>query len=199
MCDECGNSFRSSSGLKIHQESVHVIKCEDCKESFDTEVDLMKHKVSHLQKCFYCEEMFRTSEEIEEHFKSHEERCGQAECGSKFYTSAALADHTRECHHFPCSKCGSVLQSLGDLTDHTQLQHTFICDYNHCNFVADEAEKLEKHEKLVHQRCEECEDEFTWVDPGQHKCFYTSNKVSPLTDRVQTQNVYFNHITYYFI
>ena len=105
----------------------------------------------------------------------------------------------KECHYFPCSKCPAILSSLEELTEHTQLLHTFICDYNNCTFVVDEKEKLLEHEKLVHQRCDECEDEFTWTDPDHHKCYYTSNKVSPLSDRVQVQNLYFSHISYYFI
>ena len=200
ICDECGRSFTSRGSLAVHQDTVHVIKCEDCQEKFDTQAELDKHRVTHLEKCFFCEEMFKTSREIENHLEAqHEKKCTAVGCENKFYTGEALDDHIKEYHHFPCSKCSFILQSLEDLTEHTQLLHTFICDYNHCNFVADEQEKLEKHEKLVHQRCEECEDEFTWVDPADHKCFYTSNRVSPYTNRVQVQNLYFKHITYYYI
>ena len=200
MCDECGRSFPSRVSLTVHQDTVHVIKCEDCQEKFDSETELRRHSVTHLEKCFYCEQMFKTAGEIENHLEAeHEKRCQSEGCENKFYTREALDDYIKEFHYFPCSKCSFVLESLGDLTEHTQLLHTFICDYNHCNYVADEQEKLESHEKLVHQRCEECEDEFTWTDPTDHKCFYTSNKVSPFTDRVQLQNLYFKHLTYYFI
>ena len=70
--------------------------------------------------------------------------------------------HNKKIHEFPCKLCGDILDS----------------QYNH-----------DQHQVSVHGSCRECEDEFSWPEPG-HKCYYTEKKVAPRSERVVEQRLY---------
>ena len=98
------------------------------------------------------------------------------------------------CH--PCHKCSVVMDSAMDLADHIRIFHTFPCGY--CAHIADEVGQLNEHEKEEHGKCDECEDEFIWVERG-HKCYFTDKKITPNLGRVIVQNMYFEKFTHYYI
>jgi len=194
-CEDCGKSFTAISKLNTHRLAVHRVSCKKCKEKFDTKELLAMHEVDHMIKCKYCTEMFDSEDEHKEHLdKSHKIICSK--CDKFYYTNEDVEKHERVDHHNPCHKCNLVLDSKKELKEHIELLHTFPCEY--CKFTADETEKLEDHENNVHKKCEECEDEFTWVE-SHHKCYFTDKNISPKSERVVVQNMYFENFTYYFI
>ena len=194
-CEDCGKNFTAISKLNTHKLAVHRETCKKCKEKFDSKELLAMHEIDHMIKCKHCHEMFDTDDEHKEHLdKSHKIICSK--CDKFYYTNEDVEKHERVDHHNPCYKCNVILDSKKELNEHIQILHTFPCEY--CKFKADDKEKLEEHEDDVHKKCEECEDEFTWVEP-HHKCYFTDKNISPKSGRVIVQNMYFENFTYYFI
>lgn len=151
--------------------------------------------VDHLFKCDYCHEMFETDAELQTHLEAvHQINCQK--CTKVFYKKEEIEKHEKEEHYHPCHKCSFVMDSKKDLQEHIRILHTFHCNY--CAHIADEVGKLNEHEDSEHGHCHECEDEFTWVEPG-HKCYFTDKKITPNLGRVIIQNMYFEKFTHYFI
>ena len=195
MCEDCGKSFTSIPKLNTHKLAEHREACTKCHEKFNTKDLLAMHMVDHLFKCDYCHEAFETDAELQNHLEAvHQINCQK--CTKVFYKKEDIEKHEKDEHHHPCHKCSFVMDSKKDLEDHIKILHTFPCGY--CAHTADEVGKLSEHEDSEHGHCGECEDEFTWVDPG-HKCYFTDKKITPNFGRVIVQNMYFEKFTHYFI
>ena len=152
------------------------------------------HDVDHMEKCDYCPHMFDTKKEVENHLETHKISCSK--CADTFYRIDDVEKHEKDDHHNPCHKCTIICETRKELNTHIKEFHTFPCNY--CKFTADEKGAIEKHEDEEHGTCKECEDEFTWV-AKDHKCYFVDKNVSPKSDRVIVQNMYFQNFTYYFI
>merc|ERR1719233_2139922 len=76
-----------------------------------------------------------------------------------------------------CGKCNVNLDSKVHLENHNRRSHYYPC--GSCNKVFDMKQRLSSHDKAVHQSCNECEDEFSWPEPG-HACYYTKNNIRPV-------------------
>ena len=153
------------------------------------------HMLDHLFKCDHCPEMFETDAELQKHLENvHQIKCQK--CTKVFYKKEDAEKHERTDHHHPCYKCSFVLDSKRELQEHIRILHTFNCNY--CSHTCDEVGKLSEHEDSKHGSCAQCEDEFTWVEPG-HKCYFTDKQIPPNVGRVVVQNMYFEKFTYYFI
>jgi len=172
------------------------LRCPKCPSLFESSQELQKHQVTHKIKCDYCDSLFDKKEQKEQHKKVHLMKCKH--CKEALYGENRLEIHMKNNHNFKCDRCkeGQVYSKLSFLTDHMKKEHEFKCPS--CPKLFDELEMVEAHEKAVHQSCDICEDEFTWIDES-HRCFYTKTKVAPATDRVQIQNLYFDEYMYYYI
>lgn len=168
-------------------------KCTKCKESFKSDQSMREHKCWAV--CDKCSLTFTSKAQCEKHRRDvHTFRC--TKCSFTAETSKDVASHHDEEHSHFCDKCGNVFDTKIQLGNHNVKEHSYRCEY--CNKLFDSTELLAGHERAEHKACEECEDEFTWVD-SRHSCYYTRNKVAPDSERVIVQNVYFTDTTYYFI
>ena len=105
QCELCGRRFKQRESVRNHMESVHknnsskAYKCRFCELSFDTESELVTHRLEHSgPKEFKCDE-----------------------CEKEFYTEYALKEHTAKGHDFPqfiCEICGKTYATRGSIRVH---------------------------------------------------------------------------------
>jgi len=193
FCEECGLQFDKKEKLQIHKKS-HILKCTKCRKIFENLQDLQSHEIVHKVKCEYCDELFDKKDKKEQHKQVHLIKCKA--CKEKLFDKMDMEIHVKTNHYFRCEACDKVFDQMIILSDHKMKEHSFKC--NSCENVFVTRELLESHEKEVHQTCDDCEDEFTWIEDS-HMCYYTRNKLGPATDRVQVQNLYFDEYTCYYI
>ena len=108
-------------------------------------------------------------------------------CKKVFTTQEKLSDHHENTHNNECKKCNTNFNLKGELVAHNTKMHEFPCRF--CSSVLDSQESHDEHQVSVHGSCEECEDEFSWPEPG-HKCYFTNNKIAPRSERVIEQRLY---------
>jgi len=164
-CSQCQNEYSSKGALMMHNREKHTnnkVKCGDCKENFPTRLAMLEHtKAEHINPCKICKNVFRLKSKLKEHEeKIHSNTC--TICSENFNYKADLKKHFSEKHEVKCTLCTEVLNSEA---------------------------KLDEHFANVHKNCAECEDEFSWPD-SSHKCWYTQNKMTPASSRVEEQRLY---------
>ena len=161
-CPNCSKIFLNLNTLELHQAEKHQVKCKVCTSVFPSKLEMLEHvKASHILPCKICKKVFTTQEKLSEHHETtHNNECKK--CNTNFSIKSELVAHNKKMHEFPCRFCSSVLDSQ---------------------------ESHDEHQVSVHGSCEECEDEFSWPEPG-HKCYFTNNKIAPRSERVIEQRLY---------
>ena len=161
-CPNCPKIFPNLKILEAHQAEKHQVKCKVCTLVFPSRLQMLEHiKASHILPCKICKQVFNTQEK--------------------------LSDHHDNTHNNECKKCDINFNLKGELLAHNKKIHEFPCKL--CSVVLDSQERHDEHQVSVHGRCEECEDEFSWPEPG-HKCYFTNNKIAPRSERVIKQRLY---------
>ena len=151
QCQKCYFKTNDRDSLEFHMKSEHSFKCQ-CKEVFTTDEELQKHIMEfHTHQCIHCENMFESK--------------------------ILLKNHTLATHDLNCIHCNKVFTSNILLEAHLEQNHLYFkCDC--CPYVTSTMDKLMEHDTMNHQGCIECEDEFSWPEPG-HSCYYTFNNIRP--------------------
>ncbi|XP_046558281.1 zinc finger protein 93-like [Haliotis rubra] len=98
-------------------KSEKEIKCDQCLEKFDSEIQLSIHSVLHVQNltCDVCSEVFDSRSSLQKHMRSHAgQKCFKCEhCDKSFLERSDLTVHVRE-HSgekvFQCKECGETVQ-----------------------------------------------------------------------------------------
>ena len=161
-CPNCSKMFLNLDTLELHQAEKHQVKCKVCTSVFPSKLEMLEHvKASHILPCKICKKVFTTQEK--------------------------LSDHHENTHDNECKKCNTNFNLKGELVAHNTKMHEFPCRF--CSSVLDSQESHDEHQVSVHGSCEECEDEFSWPEPG-HKCYFTNNKIAPRSERVIEQRLY---------
>ncbi|MCL4139373.1 UNVERIFIED_CONTAM: hypothetical protein GTU68_065928, partial [Idotea baltica] len=77
VCQDCGKTFATSSGLKQHthiHSSVKPFQCEFCGKIFPRSANLTRHLRTHTgeqpYKCKYCERSFSISSNLQRHVRN---------------------------------------------------------------------------------------------------------------------------------
>jgi uncharacterized Zn-finger protein len=81
-CKVCGKGFNTSSILNTHKHLVHQIvkkfKCPECKNSFETMLEVKRHSISHSQikkfACPECGKLFKRNYEVRRHLIIHKDK-----------------------------------------------------------------------------------------------------------------------------
>ena len=79
-CKECGKSFPSKTGLKMHALQVHlkVVDCKLCDQTFsynhELEVHVKEHAVENEFKCEVCEKEFYLEWRLMKHMSVHSDQ-----------------------------------------------------------------------------------------------------------------------------
>uniref|UniRef100_A0A8V5G4D4 Uncharacterized protein n=1 Tax=Melopsittacus undulatus TaxID=13146 RepID=A0A8V5G4D4_MELUD len=149
-CLLCGDSFRHKcelqAHLKEHAAGSACHKCPDCKECFEDEASLSRHRVAHGEEqpfcCRRCGRKFSWQESLIIHQRSHaQERSHKCPvCGRCFSRSGYLLAHQRVHtgeQPFSCPQCDRSFRNKANLITHKRLHrrcHTFTCPQCHLSF-----------------------------------------------------------------
>ncbi|CAH0602500.1 unnamed protein product [Chrysodeixis includens] len=155
-CKICGNTFVSSSGLKVHMYTVHkqstrVFACDACDKTYRVRSGLRAHtRAAHTHTrafCVECRTCYNTTQGLAHHMATHSRHVGESdkrficdECGAKFVKKCDLQVHINWEHlkimKHRCTKCSKVFKSNSALTRHVNFVHlkkrpprNKICDY----------------------------------------------------------------------
>ncbi len=162
-CPKCPLAFGDEPLLTSHKIHVHhenishstvtlpkdmLHECEDCKATFKTFTDLMKHKKSH---------------EAEQKGQTVEYKCEV--CKRTFSKLQGLRIHIEAKHDFRCSYCGARCNNQKDLWRHYVSVHNLsVCGF--CEDAYPNNEELEAHVREAHTTfaCDSCDDLFITKD-----------------------------------
>ena len=161
VCDECGNTFVTKDGLKMHVEKIHqntvkpvpqIISCDKCDKTFKNKrAFVVHHKVTHgsVPSGFDDCQVYQ---------------CHQ--CPKAFYLNSKLSEHINMAHlkqKFNCSQCDMSFARKVTLSIHIKSKHTnfkpFKCVEKGCeNRTFPTNGRLQTHIINTHQRvtCEHC-------------------------------------------
>ena len=154
---------------KKYKNLVHCYLCEveDCQKLFNTNMELIEHKKSHmdLHTCpiVGCNKSFKDIVNLRKHYKHHfptEKRyyCPFEGCDKSFTASYNLAIHYR-IHigkkPYQCEKCGKCFFDRANYKYHKTSKHSninmtkLICQHKNCNHKSKSIkQKLMHHDKL---------------------------------------------------
>ncbi|XP_059616203.1 uncharacterized protein LOC132261415 [Phlebotomus argentipes] len=131
VCSDCGQQFRSTTQLKIHNDSkcgtVKMFGCNECNSRFMTANTLKAHKLIHLGEkkhlCNYCGNSFLSKGQLKVHERSHtgEKPFKCNECGKAFAYRESLVTHSSlhtGIRPYVCELCGSRFSCIGNLIKH---------------------------------------------------------------------------------
>ena len=133
-CDQCDYQSVVRSGVRRHQERVHLgikYSCDECTKKYGDPYDLRIHKQSAHEGVFY--------------------KCEQ--CGKTFPQHKTLLLHEREHQGIDtkCTQCEKSFQSTFALNYHVNKLHDglkHVCDL--CDFRTNRIYRLKEHKGLVH-------------------------------------------------
>ncbi|XP_052364895.1 zinc finger protein ZFP2-like isoform X1 [Oncorhynchus keta] len=182
ICPQCGKGFTQLGLLSLHftrtpcgqsadpplqsteqQEEPNdkgsgQYKCQKCGASFDTVLERLKHRQTHVvnrhYKCSQCEKIYGRPSDLRRHQMKHtgERPFPCAECG-KGFTHVWLLNKHRQIHTkerpYPCPECGKSFTQLQILNRHQLIhngQRPFQCSFCEKSFT--QLAGLTRHERI---------------------------------------------------
>lgn len=103
-CEACPMKFITVSHLKLHIEKKHEepkeFSCEICFKTFPHQINLTRHKRTHLERkfdCLICNAQFTRKEKLKIHMRIHTNECPYqcTFCPDSFKDLEALKRHQR--------------------------------------------------------------------------------------------------------
>ena len=132
---KCGQAFRSSSHLRIHEKSANCVlndfcrtkkekrfKCEKFVNKYSTKKALKRHKLAHFCgapfECKQCCETFREKCVLKAHYFVHSgESLFKCKCGAKYRNERTFRKHQEKCAKNNDEKCDNSSESSSELSD----------------------------------------------------------------------------------
>ena len=94
-CLQCDFQCARKKSLSVHIETVHEMKCQQCRKTFSTSSELSRHMEIHRYECELCEKSFVTKQKLTQHdasvHKGIKHKC--SECGYQFSRKYVLMNH----------------------------------------------------------------------------------------------------------
>lgn len=177
-CTECGDTFTSSSSVRVHMRrhtGERPYSCTKCGATFAQTSTLARHKFIHTGErpfaCTECEQAFADVSSLRNHKLTHsgERPFSCTVCGATFTLAGSLMIHER-IHTgerpFCCTECESTFTQASALQRHERThtgERPFSC--TECEATFADQSSLRNH-KLIHtgerpHKCTECEAAFT--------------------------------------
>ncbi|KAL1117023.1 hypothetical protein AAG570_004351 [Ranatra chinensis] len=178
-CSECGRSFKSPGGLRVHRVSHtgdYKFFCEFCGRGFMSSVPLEEHKGVHTKEeryiCDTCGRKFVLYSTFHLHRQWHSNPfpfpC--TVCGRKFKYRSERSNHVRKCHTgehpHKCPHCSAQFIKAAYLKRHLSMhtnEYPFNC--HHCHKGFEQRRGLARHLATIHK-------DMTLIQLGPQKCQY---------------------------
>ncbi|XP_063814124.1 gastrula zinc finger protein XlCGF48.2-like [Pseudophryne corroboree] len=170
-----------------------IFSCVECEESFDNNIDLLKHQKTHKGKiliCSECGKCFSYKSQLIFHKRTHtgEKPFTCSICGKSFTTSSVLIrhqiTHTGE-KLFSCPECEKCFGSKSDLAIHRRI-HTGLKPYScyYCGACFNTGSSLARHRRIHTGEkpfpCSQCEKSFvSSSDLVKHMRVHTGERPFP--------------------
>ncbi|KAK5861472.1 hypothetical protein PBY51_022866 [Eleginops maclovinus] len=218
-CKQCHYTCGSEVALKTHQESNHPqVKCNTCKESFQTKESLEIHQRSHLtHQCHLCPFASKTRQLLAQHLlKEHEDgspeykplKCSSCQfaCRHPLVLEQHLRSHGGK-RLYKCTDCEYSTRNKQKITWHIRI-HTGEKPYSceQCSYTCADPSRLKLHMR-VHQEekkylCPECGYKCKWATQLKYhmtkhtgdkpyacdECDYRTNRADALRAHRDTQH-----------
>ena len=153
LCGACDKKFKSHSIRDVHVRSHHTFTCEECDETFTSDMEVKEHVSRKHKKMEY---------------KKREFNC--YDCPYQGENSLQLKKHIQITKHNPCEyseecyTCKKEFTSYWDLMTHRNKEHPSRkqCRYflkDECHFASDVCwYRHEDKQTNVHKPCETCRE-----------------------------------------
>ncbi|XP_033990172.1 zinc finger protein 142 isoform X2 [Trematomus bernacchii] len=218
-CKQCDYTCGSEVTLKTHQESNHLqVKCNTCKESFQTKESLVIHQRSHLaHQCQLCPFASKTRQLLAQHLLSEHEdgspedkplKCSSCQfaCRHQLVLEQHLRSHGGK-RLYKCTDCEYSTRNKQKITWHIRI-HTGEKPYSceQCSYTCTDPSRLKLHMR-VHQEekkylCPECGYKCKWATQLKYhmtkhtgdkpyacdECDYRTNRADALRAHRDTQH-----------
>ncbi|KAL8901221.1 MAG: hypothetical protein Q9207_005304 [Kuettlingeria erythrocarpa] len=137
--------------------------CHTCGHSFGAYKDLYSHQRATLHA--YCER-----------------------CHMRFPTEAALDEHERVVHYWPCGTCDKLLASAASLKNHQRSKLHSYCE--DCTLFFGNEKQLEEHDRDIHHvNCDTCYEDFATEDIKKKAATATVDDATDLSSAKQRSRV----------
>lgn len=145
ICDQCGKTYKSKYGLKIHRKTKHELTykhlCQICGKGYNQTIQYRFHCSQHLEivadKCRFCHTEFVAPGSLTRHLKICESNKSQTDktsytcdiCQATFKYKQHLNCHVKGKHQPPryeCKECGKRFAWRSSLKAHRSRCHRYL-------------------------------------------------------------------------